>query len=163
MLSCFSPVRLFPTPWTVVCQASLSVGFFRHEYWSELPCLAPGNLPSLGMESAPLIFPALAGELFTTEPPGSPSYPFSSDNKPPGLIITSTRGHFYTIEHWSGPQPALHDTSKEQIKEIKISFSSLQRLAFKPFILLLTLKYYFKSQKLNIAFLFFIVFLLKPH
>ena len=53
--------------------------------------------------------------------------------------------------------------TKEQIKEIKISFSSLQRLAFKPFILLLTLKYYFNCQKLNIASLFFIVFLLKLH
>ena len=42
----------------------------------------------------------LAGEFFTTEPPGSPSYPFTSDYKPPGLIITSKRGHFYTIEHY---------------------------------------------------------------
>ena len=27
-------VWLFATPWTVACQASLSIGFFRQEYWS---------------------------------------------------------------------------------------------------------------------------------
>ena len=29
-----SPVQLFVTPWTVACQASLYMGFFRQEYWS---------------------------------------------------------------------------------------------------------------------------------
>ena len=32
MLSCFSHVRLFATPWTVACQAPLSMGFSRQEY-----------------------------------------------------------------------------------------------------------------------------------
>ena len=26
------------TPWTVACQAPLSMGFSRQEYWSGLPC-----------------------------------------------------------------------------------------------------------------------------
>ena len=30
----FSGVRLFVTPWTVACQAPLSMGFHRQEYWS---------------------------------------------------------------------------------------------------------------------------------
>ena len=34
MLSHFSHIRLFATPWTVACQASLSVGFSRQEHWS---------------------------------------------------------------------------------------------------------------------------------
>ena len=34
------------TPWTVVCQAPLSMGFFRQEYWSGLPFLSP----KLGLE-----------------------------------------------------------------------------------------------------------------
>ena len=33
VLSCFSCVRFFATPWTVTCQPPLSVGFFRQEYW----------------------------------------------------------------------------------------------------------------------------------
>ena len=33
------------TPWTVACQAPLSMGFSRQEYWSELPFPSPGDLP----------------------------------------------------------------------------------------------------------------------
>ena len=39
-----SRVPLFVTPWTVACQASLSMEFFRQEYWSELPFPPPGDL-----------------------------------------------------------------------------------------------------------------------
>ena len=38
------------TPWTVACQAPLSMGFSRQEYWSGLPFPSPGNLPDLGTE-----------------------------------------------------------------------------------------------------------------
>ena len=34
----FSHVRLFVTLWTVACQAPLSMGFSRQDYWSGLPC-----------------------------------------------------------------------------------------------------------------------------
>ena len=37
MLSCFSSVGLIATLWTVACQAPLSIGFSRQEYWSGLP------------------------------------------------------------------------------------------------------------------------------
>jgi hypothetical protein len=36
-LSRFSPVRIFALSWTVACEAPLSVGFPRPEYWSGLP------------------------------------------------------------------------------------------------------------------------------
>ena len=60
--SCRTPVN----PWTVACQASLSIGFPRQEYWSGLPFLHPGDLSHPGFES---ISSALAGGSFTTEPP----------------------------------------------------------------------------------------------
>ena len=63
---CFSPIRLFVTPWTVVCQAPLSLEFSRKEYWSGLPCPSPGDLPNPGMEPTSLMSPALAGGFFTT-------------------------------------------------------------------------------------------------
>ena len=59
----------FATPWTVACQASLSIEFPRQEYWSELPCLSSGDLPDPGIEPT---CPALEGEFFTTGPPGKP-------------------------------------------------------------------------------------------
>ena len=48
VLSCFSCVRLFAILWTVACQVPLSMGFSRQEYWSELPCPPPGDLPNQG-------------------------------------------------------------------------------------------------------------------
>ena len=50
VLSCFSRVEFFTTLWTIACQASLSTEFSRQEYWSVLPCLSPGDLPTPGVE-----------------------------------------------------------------------------------------------------------------
>ena len=38
------------TPWTVACQAPLSMGFSRQGYWSGLPFPSPGDLPDPGIE-----------------------------------------------------------------------------------------------------------------
>ena len=38
--------RIFATPWTIACQASLSVEFSRQEYWSGLPFSTPGDIPN---------------------------------------------------------------------------------------------------------------------
>ena len=40
-----SPVRLLATPWTVTCQAPLSMGCPRQESWGRLPFPPPGDLP----------------------------------------------------------------------------------------------------------------------
>ena len=48
-LSHFSHVQLFATPWTIACQAPLSMGFSRQEYWSGLPFPSPGDLPNPGL------------------------------------------------------------------------------------------------------------------
>ena len=66
LLSC---VQLFGIPWTVVYQASLSVGFSRQEYWSGLPFPSPGDIPDPGIEPMSLM---LAGRFFTTELPKKP-------------------------------------------------------------------------------------------
>ena len=66
VLSHFSHVQHFETLWTVVCQASLSMGFSRQEYWSGSPFPLPGDLPDPGIKPASLISPALAGRFFTT-------------------------------------------------------------------------------------------------
>ena len=73
MLSPFSCVRLFATPWTGARQALLSMGFPRQEYWSGLPFLSPVDLPDPGIEQASPMSPTLAGGFSTTEPPGKPT------------------------------------------------------------------------------------------
>ena len=46
-VQCYSVnhVQLFATPWAIACQAPLSTGFSRQEYWSGLPFLSLGDLP----------------------------------------------------------------------------------------------------------------------
>ena len=41
------------TPWTAACQAPLSVGYFRQEYWSGWQCSLPVDLPKPGIEARP--------------------------------------------------------------------------------------------------------------
>ena len=55
------------TPWTVACQAPLSMGFPRQEYWSGLPFPSPGDIPDPGMKPEN---PSLAGGFSVTEPAG---------------------------------------------------------------------------------------------
>ena len=64
-LSRFSHIGLFATPWTVACQAPLTMGFSRREYWSGLPFPCPGTLPDPGIEPACLTSSALAGGFLT--------------------------------------------------------------------------------------------------
>ena len=68
-----SHVQLFVTPWTVACQAPLSMESFMQEYCSGLPFPTPGDLPIPGIEPMSLACPTLVGGLFTTEPFGKPS------------------------------------------------------------------------------------------
>ena len=68
VLSHFSHARHFVALWTVACQAPLSMGFSRANYWSGLPCPLPGDLPDPGIKptSHYISRPALAGGFFTT-------------------------------------------------------------------------------------------------
>ena len=66
MLSC---VQLFATPWTVVCQAPLSRGFSRQEYWSGLACPPPGDLLHPGIKARS---PTLKADSLPSKLPGKP-------------------------------------------------------------------------------------------
>ena len=72
MLSLFSGVRLFVTPWTVARQAPLSMGFAREEYWSGLLCPLSADLLDPGTERESLMSPASVGGLLTLIPPEKP-------------------------------------------------------------------------------------------
>ena len=58
-----SRVQPFAILWTVACQAPLSMGFPRQEYWSGLPWPPPGHLLDPGIEPASLMSPALAAQV----------------------------------------------------------------------------------------------------
>ena len=101
-LSHFRRVRLFATLWTVACQAPLSMGFSRQEYWSELSCLPPDDLSDPGIEPTSLVSPALAGSSLPLAPhissgwwktkpgptlPSQPALGLSDATKTPTLLL----------------------------------------------------------------------------
>ena len=50
--------------WAVACQAPLSMGFSRQQYWSGLPFPSPGDLPNPGIKPRS---PALQADSLPTE------------------------------------------------------------------------------------------------
>ena len=66
VLCCAKLLQSCPTLWTVACQAPLSMGFSKQEYWDGLSFPPPGNLPDPGIQPASLKSLTLAGEFFTT-------------------------------------------------------------------------------------------------
>ena len=66
-----SQVRLFATPWTETRQASMSLGFPKQEYWSELPFSIPGE--SSWPRDWTHISCRRADGFFSTAPSGKPN------------------------------------------------------------------------------------------
>ena len=54
-----------------MCGSSVH-GFSKQKFWSELTFPPPRDLPDPGIQPGSLAFPVLAGEFFTTIPPGKP-------------------------------------------------------------------------------------------
>ena len=73
---------------TVSCQAPLSMGFSRQEYWGGFPCPSPGYLPNPGME------------------PGSPALQVDSLllTHWEKYIIKNTLSDFLWLLHWNKMQ-----------------------------------------------------------
>ena len=72
VLSHFSRIQLFATLWTVVCQAPLSMGISRQEYWSGLPCHPPRDLQDSGIKPTTLCLQHWQANSLPLAPPGKP-------------------------------------------------------------------------------------------
>ena len=98
LLSC---VQLFATPWTVACQAPLSMGFSRQKILEWVSVSSPGDLSHPGIEAAS---PALAGGFFTIVPLGKYKATSSTPQSSLCLLISSHCSRFY---HYALALPAL--------------------------------------------------------
>ena len=58
-------------PWTIPCQAPLSMGLCRQEFWSGLPFPSPGDLPDPGIKPGS---PALQADSLMIELQGKVTY-----------------------------------------------------------------------------------------
>ena len=72
MLSCFSRIQLFATPWTLARQPPLSMEFSRQEYWSGLPCPLQGIFPTQGSNPCLLHLLHWQVDSLPLAPPGKP-------------------------------------------------------------------------------------------
>ena len=90
-------VRFFATPWIIACQAPLSMGFSRQEYWSGLPFPPPADLPDPGIEPVSPVPPALQADSSLLSHRGSPTCKMR-----------------YSLNDLPGPQAPL--TSQECVK-----------------------------------------------
>ena len=97
VLSRFSRVRLCEALRISACQTPLSMGFFRQEYWSGLPCPLEdlGDLPKPGIEPVSLMSNLLwqAGSLPLAHHLGSPKLGLLEYN----LILNSIIFLFYLL------------------------------------------------------------------
>ena len=66
------------TPWTITCQAPLSMGFPKKEYWSGLPFPSSGDLPDPGIGPRS---PGLQAVSLPAEPP---------DNHQDNVVVCET-------------------------------------------------------------------------
>ena len=111
VLSC---IWVFATPWTVTCEAPLSMGFYRQEYWSGLPFPSLGDPCDSGTEPTSFVSPALAGRSLTTVLPGKPQ---RTPAKHPARTSSQSAAVPFCSAPWAGcqqrehfppsPQPAL--------------------------------------------------------
>ena len=123
MLSCFSHIRLFATPWTVARQAPLSMGLSRQEYWNGLPCPPPGYIPKLRIKPTPFMPPALPGELLYH------SVQFRSVQSCPTLCDPMDRACQASL-------PTTNSQSLPKLMSIELMMPSNQTILCRPLLLL---------------------------
>ena len=121
VLSCFSRVWLFVTLGTVACQALLSMGFSRQEYWSGLPIIKlmllllfshevvssslwPHKLQHTRHPCSSLLLEFVQTHVHWVGDAIQPSNPLSSPS-PPALNLSQHQGLF----QWVG---SLHQVAK---------------------------------------------------
>ena len=111
----FSHVQLFATPWSVAPRLLHLREFPREEYWSGLPCPAPGDLPDSGIKPGS---PAFRVDSLPTELSGKPHLHWGDLTQ----ILFSTRHiqkppltHFHPI----------HLTPIDQVSEILIMHTTV--------------------------------------
>ena len=101
---------LFETAWTVFLWASLSVGFPRQEYWSELPFPSPESFPNPGIEP---VSPALQMDsLLNHQECPKTVYVYS------GILLSHKRSAFESVlMRWLNLEPIIQSELSEKEKQ----------------------------------------------
>ena len=106
-------------PWTIACQAPLSIEFSRQE-WSGLPFPTPGNLPHPWVKYVSPASPALAGWFFTTAPLGSIVNVRANTHTPVRLCSLPMGGEKSIILHWCSGVPWMPNSPGKRQRETEL-------------------------------------------
>ena len=100
----------FAIPWTVACQAPLSMGFSRQEYWRGLPGPSAGDLPHLGLNPGLLHCRQI---LYHLSHQGSPKQYIRSDQISRSVVSDSLQPHEsqHARPPCPSPTPGVHSDS----------------------------------------------------
>ena len=84
-------------PWTVACQAHLSMEFSRQEYWNGLLFPSPGDLPNPGIKPKSL---PLQEDSLPSEPPGKPKNTGVGSLSPLHQIFLTQESNWGLLHCW---------------------------------------------------------------
>ena len=121
-----SHVCLFATSLTIACWVSLSMRFFRQEYWIRLPFPCPGDLPDPEIKPMSPASPALTGRFFITKPPRKAKF-FWLHLAACGVLVP--RPGIETVPFAVEAQSPNHRTTRATIMSFLINF---QLIVFSP-------------------------------
>ena len=121
-----SHVQFFATPWTIAPLASLSMGFFRQEYWSGVPFPPPGDLPNPGTEWASAISPPLQVDSLAIESSEKPicSEKTAKNGEIPGRDTKLVSPKISTTVNWFFPwwYEIFSNIPKYSLKKLRFFF-----------------------------------------
>ena len=117
MLTCFSLVWLFTTPWTVAHQAPLSMGFSWQEHCSGLSCPLPHFLPDPEIEPMVSCISCIAGRFCTAEPSGQLIQRVAYLNPVPRIVKCT----IYTPLHYGSGNPHYSLESESEVTQSCLS------------------------------------------
>ena len=118
------------TLWTVACEAPLSLGFSRQEYWSGLPCPPPRYLPNQGIEPVIPYVSCLLHWHVGSLPLAPPEKPNANNLLGCCLSVTQSCLTLCNPMDCSSPDSSVREIFQARILEwVAISFS---RASFQP-------------------------------
>ena len=128
MSECYSlsRIQLFVIPWTVACQAPLSMAFSRQEYWSGLPFPPPGDFSNPGIEPSSPVSPALQADSLLL------SHRESPENLSNGSMRRHVRGCSFQHCLWKPDSPPDKGTSRMRQVYVMEHCGSYNRQENKP-------------------------------
>ena len=127
VLSHFSCVWLFGTLLTIARQASLSIRFFRQEYWNGLSCLPPGDLPHSGIKPMSLKSPALTGRFFITSATWETQYQVWTPLNTYSVSLKYLTGKTYPSDLRSCSDVILFEVDSDRAKGYFPCFSAIKK------------------------------------